>query len=532
MNTLPWGNRGDGFVSHSLLRPQTVEYRQYQVNIAGEALRGNTLVVIPTGLGKTIIGSLVLAEVLHKFGGRALILAPSKPLADQHARRLRALLRAGRVACITGAETPKKRANRWGSARILTCTPQVAWNDLRKGLLPLDISVVVFDEAHRAVGDYAYVALAKGLRTHCPTALFLGLTASPGHELERIEEVKAHLFIEQVQTRTEEDPDVAPYVQEAPVEWVEVQPSEVITKVSGYLTKYTHGEYNQVRKWGYLRHRKNTQVRIQDLTEVQGLVYVRMRRTGNKAFFQVLRHIGLAMLGDHARMRIEREGVDAFLKFMDPKMVRGRSKLDASFVKDPKTLTAYNAARKWRGPMHPKRAPLVEVVARQLRSKPRSKVMVFAELRDTVDLLVDLLGAKGFTVERFTGQGGRGGQKGMTQKQQRGTLLRFGRGEFQVLCATSIGEEGLDIPQVDLVVFYEPVPSAIRLIQRKGRTGRDAPGRVIILTTNQTIDQGYLWAGVKREKKMKRLVRQLADAPPRPTLSLNRMRRGSGHRAG
>jgi ERCC4-related helicase len=79
------------------------------------------------------------------------------------------------------------------------------------------------------------------------------------------------------------------------------------------------------------------------------------------------------------------------------------------------------------------------------------------------------------------------------------------------MCATSIAEEGLDVPQVDLVVFYEPVASDVRLIQRKGRTGRDAPGKVMILTTDKTADERYLWSGLKREKRMKRLVKKMAD---------------------
>jgi Fanconi anemia group M protein len=108
----------------------------------------------------------------------------------------------------------------------------------------------------------------------------------------------------------------------------------------------------------------------------------------------------------------------------------------------------------------------------------------------------------------------------MTQKEQRAVLERFAVAQFPVLVGTSIAEEGLDIPQVDLVVFFEPVASDIRLIQRSGRTGRDAPGRVVILTTDRSLDEKYLWSGLKREKRMKRLVRKLADvgleklAPP------------------
>ena len=107
----------------------------------------------------------------------------------------------------------------------------------------------------------------------------------------------------------------------------------------------------------------------------------------------------------------------------------------------------------------------------------------------------------------------------MTQKQQRETLVRFAAGAFPVLCATSIAEAGLDVPQVDLVVFYEPVASDVRLIQRKGRTGRDAPGRVVILTTGRTADERYLRADMKRERRMKRLVRRLAQESAKPTES-------------
>jgi ERCC4-related helicase len=54
----------------------------------------------------------------------------------------------------------------------------------------------------------------------------------------------------------------------------------------------------------------------------------------------------------------------------------------------------------------------------------------------------------------------------MSQEEQSAVLESFRNGEFDVLVATSIAEEGLDIPEVDLVVFYEPIPSEIRYIQR------------------------------------------------------------------
>ncbi len=510
MDLPPWTTES-GSLRHDMLRPGTVEDRAYQTAIAEACLGRDSLVVIPTGLGKTVIAALVLAERLRETGGKALFLAPSRPLADQHADSLRSVLATDSVACLTGTESPRTRAGRWGSRRILTATPQVALNDLRQGWLPRDLSLVVFDEAHRAVGDYAYVALARELRARYPSARFLGLTASPGHEAEHVEEVCRNLFIESVVLRSREDPDVAPYVQAMDIEWIEVQPSEILTKVSGYVTTYLHERLNQIRKYGFLRDRKNVQVRIQDLNAASAQAFARRHAGGAPYLFQASRQISLARMAQHALLCVEREGVDAFLKFLEPKLKPGRAKIDASFVNDERIARAYKAARRWKGPSHPKLEPLVRVVSEQIASKPDAKVIVFAELRDTVDFLVGLFRSQGVKVERFTGQGTRQGRKGMSQKQQHETLARFGSGGFPVLAATSIAEEGLDVPQVDLVVFYEPVASDVRLIQRKGRTGRDAPGKVVILTTDKTADERYLWAGMRRERRMKRLVRKLAS---------------------
>jgi len=488
-----------------------VQDRAFQRNLAEEALAGNSLLVLPTGLGKTVIAALVIAAVLERVGGRALVLAPSRPLADQHRATFSRFLDAGPVACLTGSEGPQRRSALWRTRRVITATPQTAVNDAARGLLPEDFSVVVFDEAHRAVGDYAYVGFAAWLRAHCPHALILGLTASPGHEMEHIEEVRRNLGISQVLIRMREDPDVAPYVAVMDVRWVEVESSEVITKAAAHLTTFLHGRYNKLRRYGLLRNRKNTQVRMADLGQVGAQLAARMAKEGRKpVLFQAFRQLSLARMAMHAANTVQREGVDAFRRFVTPKLGPARKRIDASFVNDPDVGRALKITAKWKGLSHPKLLPLVALLKE--RAKPGRKVIVFAELRDTVDFLVDLFRAEGLVAERFTGQGSREGRKGMTQKQQRATLQRFTAAQFPILVATSIAEEGLDIPQVDLVVFYEPVASDIRMIQRSGRTARDAPGEVVILTTNRSLDEKYLWSGLRREKRMKRLVKKLAAA--------------------
>ena len=138
-----------------------------------------------------------------------------------------------------------------------------------------------------------------------------------------------------------------------------------------------------------------------------------------------------------------------------------------------------------------------------LKENPDSRVIVFTNYRDTAEIVANALsGVPGIVPIRFVGQGSRHKDKGLTQKQQGEILDKFRAGEYNVLVATSVAEEGLDIPSTDLVLFYEPIPSEIRSIQRKGRTGRQHKGRVIVLVTKGTRDEAYYWSSKNKEKKM------------------------------
>ena len=115
----------------------------------------------------------------------------------------------------------------------------------------------------------------------------------------------------------------------------------------------------------------------------------------------------------------------------------------------------------------------------------------------------------GVSVTKLIGQSGRCGEKGLRQKEQIGVLQRFRKGEFNTLVATSVGEEGLDVANTDLVIFYEPVPSEIRSIQRRGRTGRSRAGQVIVLVTAGTRDEASLNASEKKEREMRKRLHSL-----------------------
>ena len=211
------------YVSHPLIRPESIEERRYQFSIALRALDANTMVVLPTGLGKTAVALIVAASRLYSHQGRVLVLAPTKPLVEQHLRFFKQFLLVQNdseptesdFAMFTGDTPPEERARVWEACRICFATPQVIKNDCLAGRYSLaDVVLLVVDECHRAVGNYAYVFLAQHYCTAAKDPLLLAMTASPGGDPAKVQEVCNNLQIEAVETRVETDEDVRPYIHE------------------------------------------------------------------------------------------------------------------------------------------------------------------------------------------------------------------------------------------------------------------------------------------------------------------------------
>jgi len=489
-------------VTHELLRRGAVEERAYQVNIAKACLGRPTLVVLPTGMGKTVVAAMVIAETLRRKGGRILFLAPTKPLVEQHAASLRDILIVDRIALFTGeATSPEERELLWRENKIVVSTPQVIRNDLRAERFTLeDVSLIVFDEAHRAVGDYAYVDVARAYKA-VPGRLALGMTASPGSSAEKILEVCSNLGITAVEIRTEYDADVVPYVHGLAIQRVAVDAPDVAKDLRALLRTVFDEQVERLKKAGFLQGKPRPT--LKDLLAA-GDEARKALDAGQKdgRLYGVITAQAIAMKANHAIGLAETQGLGALRSFFDRIEADARSKADVQFLKHAKVQEAMKVAR-GTSDEHPKINKTLWVVREQFLAKPDSKIIVFTHYRDTADRMTqEIAKLPGIRPVRFVGQSTRGEDVGLSQKEQVAILERFKRGEVNVIVATSIGEEGLDIPQVDLVVFYEPVPSEIRTIQRRGRTGRSAAGRVVMLVTKDTRDEAYLYSARRKERKM------------------------------
>jgi Fanconi anemia group M protein len=511
----------DSYLEHPLLRPETVEKRLFQLDLASSALKSSTLIVVPTGLGKTVIALMVLLARMDR--GKILFLAPTKPLVEQHASFLkRVLLDGSTVAFMTGEVQPEKRREVWEESRIVVSTPQVIENDLLSRRISLkEVSCIIFDEAHRATGDYAYVYIASRYQKEAEDPLVLGITASPGSQSERIEEICSNLGISSIQTRTEDDPDVEPFVHHREIEWIKVKVPDELLSLKSSIEDILTDRINTLNSLGIteqvpglLGAKIDPRASKRELLELQERLRANAVRSPNPALFKGVSVMAEVLKIYHAVELAETQGVDALARYFErlesEATSRGGSKASRRLMEDPRIQAARSALASL-NVEHPKLAAAKDVLDQQLGEKPGSRIMVFTNYRDTASALLKFLkDDPAIRAVRFVGQASRQNDEGLSQKKQAEMLSRFRSGEFNVLIATSVGEEGIDIPSTDMVLFYEPVPSEIRSIQRKGRTGRARAGKVVVLMAKGTRDEAYYWISERKEKNMQKQIRGLS----------------------
>ncbi len=504
-------------VEHPRIRPGVVEDREYQSAIAAAGVRENTLVVLPTGLGKTAIALRVAAEYLLREPTRSvLLLAPTRPLVNQHAGSVAATLFCPPPVVLTGEISPDRRTRLLSPPQVVVATPQVVANDLADGGFPIDsFSLVIFDEAHRAVGDYPYVTIGRALEG--VGARVLAMTASPGSRFERVQEVWAHLGIRHFEHRTVWDRDVAPYVHGTQIETVEVPLPAEVRQLGVFLRSVVQRQSEQLHRLGFLPGGDTSRRELLELRELLRREIDSARRRGEAPearLWQAVSAQAVAMKALHGLELIETQGVEALRKYLAGRTQRKNGRIapsDRAFLSDPDIVEVGRRLQQL-DLEHPKIAKAVEVVTQEIARAPASRVILFAHYRQTAELLVqqfERLPGSPVRAMRFVGQASHGTDIGLSQKEQIAILDRFRRGEVNCLVATSVGEEGLDIPETDLVVLYEPVPDEIRTIQRRGRTGRFRLGRVVVLLAEGTRDIGTFLAARRKEQRMHDLLEKV-----------------------
>ena len=508
---------GPKYVEHPLVWPETVEFRLYQKRIADAASEGNTLVILPTALGKTVISAMVAANTLYNYRDvKVLVMAPTRPLVMQHRNSfLRMLkLREKDTVLLTGETSPDYRKVIWeGEARVVFSTPQVVRNDLLEHRLSLEnYGLLVFDECHRAVKEYAYTDIAQFYVSQARYPLLLGMTASPGSDLDRVLEVCRNLYIEKVEHRSEEDQDVKSYIQPIDVEWKRVNLPKEYLEIRDQIRSMLDKRVNWLCNKGIIK-RKLEYVTRRSLIEAGNELRFTLEESIEEERGQIFTAIinqSLALTLFHMLELLETQGLHTLKAFLDKVELEKKEKKSYAMLVSEQEYGNLKASVENSHTEHPKAELLKQIVKEQVSKKPSSRMLAFTQYRDTASHLVEELNTfPSVKADRFVGQASKLNDKGLTQEEQAERIRMLEDGELNVLVATSIAEEGLDIPAVDHVIFYEPIPSEIRYIQRRGRTGRKAPGKVTILATNESLDMFYLYASRRRTEKMKTIAENI-----------------------
>ena len=509
--------------------------RNYQNQIYEICKEYNCLVILPTGIGKTLIALMLAINRQKKFpGSKILFLAPTKPLAEQHLEYFKKHLPDlfADLQLFTGKVDSTKRKEIWQTADIIFSTPQCIGNDIKKNLYNLnEVSLLIEDECHRCLKNYSYTYVVQKYKEQAKNPRVLGLTASPGVDKKTIEKIAKNLDIEKIEIRTRESEDVKEYIQEVKTETIKIEFPPEFDKIRQNLKKMFDKKADELKNRKLLFGPPTKKF----LLEAQARI-MKSISSGNRHFnlLSGASACSQAIKLQHALELLETQTLSSFYEYIQDIFQQAKdqkSKAVQNLVKNPEFNKAYVSLMELLAKKveHPKLLILKKILTNSIKENSKAKIIVFTQYRtNAIKIMDEMRSIPGIIPKVFFGQAIKelksGEKHGLSQKEQKQIIDEFKRGEINVLISTSIGEEGLDIPEVNAVIFYEPVPSAIRKIQRGGRTARLMEGKIINLVTIGTRDEAYYYAAINKEKKMYSAINALKkefDNPQEKTEELN-----------
>ncbi|XP_078090285.1 Fanconi anemia group M protein [Mustelus asterias] len=529
--TLPGFDLSSGDV---WIYPVNYPLRSYQFDMAQAALFHNTLVCLPTGLGKTFIAAVLMYNFYRWYpSGKIVFMAPTKPLVAQQIEACYKVMGIPQehMTEMTGQTQAVNRQNIWNAKRVVFLTPQVMMNDLSRQACPAaDVKCLVVDEAHKALGNHAYCQVVRELCNYTLQFRVLALTATPGSDMKAVQQVLSNLMISHLEVRSEDSLDIQPYSHQRHVEkFVVPLGSELIAIRSLYLQTLETFTRRLLKAGALLRKdvanltkyqivlsreqfRKNPPTNI--MGAQRGMVegdyalcislyhgYELLLQMGMRSLYSYLEGI---MDGSKGMTRARNElcrNTDFMEMYEQLKAMfaNGSSRFSSQIGSENQKQFIYS---------HPKLQKLEEVVVGHFKSWAESgdpttsggkiggvntRVMIFSSFRDSVQEIAEMLSKHNPLVRVMTFVGHSSGKntKGFTQKEQLEVVKRFREGGYNTLVCTCVGEEGLDIGEVDLIICFDAQKSPIRLVQRMGRTGRKRQGRIVVLLAEGREERNY-----------------------------------------
>ncbi|KAK6775748.1 hypothetical protein RDI58_026749 [Solanum bulbocastanum] len=481
--------------------PVNFDRRDYQFSIIHTALFSNTLVTLPTGLGKTFIAAVVMYNYFRWFPeGKIVFAAPSRPLVLQQVEALHKFVDIPQECTIdlTGQTNPSRRASLWKERRVFFVTPQVLEKDIHSGICFMKHLVcLVIDEAHRASGNYSYCVVVRELMAFHVQVRILALTATPGSKRQAVQKVIDNLQISTLEYRNETDPDVLPYVHARKIEQITVPMGQDAVEVGELLFEVMDPLASRLCAYGLQVNRDYRTLSPHLILDSRSRFHEAPPQNLPQVKFQEIDGLyGVLITLSHIVKLLSSHGIKSAFEMLEEKLqskffgrLMGRNEILLKAKRLMQQVVSHGAPS-------PKLSKTLEILIDHFKmSDPKkSRVIIFSNFRQSVsDILLSLRSLTDLVkATEFIGQSSGKASKGQSQKNQQVVLEKFRTGEYNVIVATSIGEEGLDIMEVDLVICFDANISPLRMIQRMGRTGRKHEGRVVVLAYEGRELKGYL----------------------------------------
>lgn len=512
----------DEYAGRKYIYPNNMEVRPYQRQAVEMALFKNAMIVLPTGFGKTFIAAVVMYNYYRWYPtGKVIFMAPTRPLVTQQMSECKKISGIPASECIelTGAISAERRMVYWSTKRVFFATPQVIENDLKENILPAtEVRCLVLDEAHKAQGGYAYVGIVRALQESNRNGFrVLAMSATPGSDIERVQQVMLNLYISAVMFRSEQSIDLCQFKnQKVSKAWTLELPPKHRRLVDQFI-KICDPTIKELYRTGALWS-------ADSLEKVSRFVLVKAMKAGgshdqasnriSKGKFSYLVSSALSMT--HQFELLALYGIRVFYSSITKNLAAPRSCLKtalASSVDFTRMLDEIkgmfgddieiDAGKKPTADIlqsHPKLGAVKDLLLKHFSAKQEedqsTRAIVFTKYQESVHDIVQCLKVYEPLIKAAVFVG----QSGMKQKDQIEMVRDFREGKYNVIVATCVAEEGLDIGEVDLIICYDTTSSPISNTQRRGRTGRKRAGDVQTLCTKGYEEKKLSKAGQSRRQ--------------------------------
>src|SRR3989344_1088002 len=311
--------------------------------------------------------------------------------------------------------------------------------------------------------------------------------------------------------RTRDSDDVKPYLQDLEFKTIPLEFPAAFKEIVDIIKTIQQRKIQELRNRKVLFGPANKTQILQLQAKLMGQI-----SSGSKNFnlFSAVSATSQAIKLAHLIELLETQSLysaNIYIKSMFDQAAQEKSKAVQQIIKNPDFNRAYLKINELiaKNIEHPKLLELKSIAQELIQKNKKNKIIVFSQYRDTVIKINQELNKIPDIISKvFVGQAKKI-DSGLSQKEQQVIMEEFKRGEINAIAATSIAEEGLDIPEVNAVIFYEPIPSAIRKIQRAGRTARLMKGELIILLTKDTLDEIFYYTARSREKRMYKVIQDI-----------------------